>query len=735
MKEFVFIKRRFYLWMLLLSLYLLGGGSTAIAQDVEEYKVSEANKKISTQSSKKFQRRIDSLRLIFNNTELPYRTRINAQMRIVLKSLYKDTRNSLPEVQKYIEISTEYADSSSSLAHAYECMGFYYQKMGEYRSARYFYERKLAFASKNGYQGYYLSARIDLAVLEEKMGNYGKALDAYQEIIPLADSLGKRGPEARARMNAGMLLLLQSDYLLALQHLQKALQLCKEANLDGYMASNNLYLGNLYNAIEEYPTAKNYYIKALRWSDNLNNSATKRLALIQYIRFKKTKGALEEALELSRALVAFEKELAIPNQEAEALYLLADVFHANGMLDSAEYYIQQALDIYRPLQFPEKLYKAYGIAGQIQLQKKAYVKAERFCQKSYELTQSKKDFAQQKDNCFCLYQVYKQKKAFAKALHYHEKFLSFTDKLHDLEKSKSIVKGQLQEKFKYQSYLDSLQNQQQIAALEATHQQKVRQKNRLTSSLAIGIALVLIIALVLGYAFRYNKKQKEKLAELNQLNKQIFSIIAHDFKGPLMALNYLVETLENTPMDEARMQMYLLDIKNQINQTSNVLDTLLNWAKSELQIKLNQKFETDLSLIVEEMQVAFAKKIEEKNIDLHRQFSSPSLVNIHPDLARIVVRNLLSNAIKYSQVGSNIWISFDAQKRILQIRDEGMGMDKEKAQQLFEAPVFSQIGTQQESGFGIGLYITYGLVKKIGGDIQFSTEIDKGTSFFVYLPA
>ncbi len=106
-------------------------------------------------------------------------------------------------------------------------------------------------------------------------------------------------------------------------------------------------------------------------------------------------------------------------------------------------------------------------------------------------------------------------------------------------------------------------------------------------------------------------------------------------------------------------------------------------------------------------------------------------LEIHPDLLRILLRNLINNAIKYSFPGGKIEISYDTASKQLSVRDSGVGMSSETMSQLMKAPIYSKLGTARESGFGIGLYVTAELLRKIGWTLFAESELNHGSVFIV----
>ncbi len=211
--------------------------------------------------------------------------------------------------------------------------------------------------------------------------------------------------------------------------------------------------------------------------------------------------------------------------------------------------------------------------------------------------------------------MYKVKKDEQRALAYLEEYQEVERLVSDKAAMKNILKQQMSSDFKYRQYQDSVQNTTEMAMVELQHERELENRTWLIMFLLIGLGTVAVATLVLWLAFRQNRRQKRDLDRLNQLNKQIFSIISHDFRGPLISMNILVDTLKGAQIDERRMHAYLKDIGNQISQTTNVLDNLLNWARAELQIDLSEKPSTALLQVVDEMREAFETKLVEKKID------------------------------------------------------------------------------------------------------------------------
>jgi signal transduction histidine kinase len=672
-----------------------------------------------------------SNKAIRDDTTLPCKPRLAAQWSLVQRRLYRDTRNSRQELDNYIKLAWEFRDSSAAYGLAQGSLGFYHRKMGNYDSARMAFEEELAFSRQHNHQTYILDARIDLCVLMEDLGQYEEAIVEYEDILDTCLAWGRRHSEARCRLNLGELYTMKGDYSNAFVQLNEALDLCTIYNEHGFMASAYRSLGDLNRSIGNYPVAEEHYVQSLKWADRNNNAIAKRKAVMQLSVLREKQGRLPEAIQLSRSLLAFGVESGLRLELAEDEFHLAELFRKNKMLDSALLHIGNSLSIYAHEKVRSKYYKALGIAGAIHSDLGHVTEAEKYCLASYEMPEAKSDQIQQAANCRCLYDVHKEKGNEALALKYLEEFLDLEHLLSDREAALELVRQQMNLDFKYRQYRDSLAAREQLVHVELENAEALRNRQRLLLTLSIGFALVMLVALVIWRAYRINLRQKNDLDRLNRLNKQIFSIISHDFKGPLTSLRLVSDTLSDTSADAETMRMWLKDIRSEISQTSNLLDSLVNWARAELSINLTDKPQTNITGIASELKQVFEPQLKEKELELELRLPTDALLPIHPELMRILLRNLISNAIKFSRPGGRITLAYDPSYKEIMVRDTGVGMTPEAVSKLLQGPVHSRLGTENESGFGMGLYITSELLRKIGWSVAVTSKLGEGTTVFV----
>ena len=113
------------------------------------------------------------------------------------------------------------------------------------------------------------------------------------------------------------------------------------------------------------------------------------------------------------------------------------------------------------------------------------------------------------------------------------------------------------------------------------------------------------------------------------------------------------------------------------------------------------------------------------------------IVLFDPDIIERILLNLLSNAVKFNKVDGTIYVNLytkDDEIRIT-VRDEGIGIPKEKLSSIFKR--FEQIQTKnkiEKQGSGIGLYLVKSLVTLHGGNIKVESKVNEGSKFIVTIP-
>lgn len=231
------------------------------------------------------------------------------------------------------------------------------------------------------------------------------------------------------------------------------------------------------------------------------------------------------------------------------------------------------------------------------------------------------------------------------------------------------------------------------------------------------------------------------LGEANELKTELLSIAAHDLKNPLnIIINYTKILIElNNNFDEDNLEM-LGHIKNSSEHMLNIIMELLNSTVIEsgkMQLKLNYVDLLEIiSAIIYQSNTLSSNKCQLVEFICNRD--EEYVVTGDTLKLRESIENLVSNAIKYSPNNSKIIIRLERTGRniIFSVKDFGPGLTEDDKKKLFgKFQRLTAIPTGGESSTGLGLYIAKQIIELHNGKIYAESDVGKGSTFFIELPA
>ncbi len=231
------------------------------------------------------------------------------------------------------------------------------------------------------------------------------------------------------------------------------------------------------------------------------------------------------------------------------------------------------------------------------------------------------------------------------------------------------------------------------------------------------------------------KEQRLELEKLNVLKDRLFSIIAHDLRGPLHNLQEVLSLIHANVLSDEEKEYLLVELSRSVDQSVGLMENLLSWASSQQKGEKLKPEGFRINELVEEVLNSIKALVEKKDLNLKFGLEEDLKVLADREMIRIVLRNLIGNAIKFSHKGGTISIkSQQDDGLIISISDEGVGMPPEVLKQLFSIDLQSRKGTLKEEGSGLGLILCKDFIDKNSGHLKVESEEGQGSTFSFTLP-
>lgn len=234
-----------------------------------------------------------------------------------------------------------------------------------------------------------------------------------------------------------------------------------------------------------------------------------------------------------------------------------------------------------------------------------------------------------------------------------------------------------------------------------------------------------------------SQRQAEELQKLNQLKDRIFSIMAHDLRGPLLNLAEVLKMTSDDTISAEEFKDLSPTLTKDISYTTDLLENILHWSRSQLKGYGINKELFDLKKLISSEVSYHLKAASVKKIKIVQQLTDDLVAYADLLMMQIVIRNLIINAIKFCHENCQINITasyINAEYIGLQIQDNGVGIAIENIQKIFKGENFSSRGTQNEKGTGIGLMVCWDFMERNEGSITIESELGTGTLFNLQIP-
>jgi protein-histidine pros-kinase len=227
---------------------------------------------------------------------------------------------------------------------------------------------------------------------------------------------------------------------------------------------------------------------------------------------------------------------------------------------------------------------------------------------------------------------------------------------------------------------------------------------------------------------------RQEAERANKANSAFLAAASHDLRQPVQALSLLNGALRRTVKDERALEM----IDNQeysLIAMTNLLNSLLDISRLDAGAVSPELEDFPITRLIDRLSDEFARQAQHVGLDFASS-SCATVINCDPNLLAEIIQNFVSNAIRYTEKGG---VRLDCSERdgfcVITVTDTGIGIEPDQLDEIFREFHQCKVPGASKEGFGLGLAIVKRLSDLLGLTINVTSEIGKGSSFGVSIPA
>jgi len=630
-----------------------------------------------------------------------------------------------------------------------------------------------------------------LGVVNYYRSDFEKAIQHYQNSLTIFEMLNDQEGISKNYNNIAIIYDLQARKEDALDYYLRSLEINRDIGFDKGIAYNLLNIGIIYQGLGRTAQALDSYMESLKSNQKRGDLVGVSLCLNNIATLYTDIGEAEQSIEYNRKALEIRKEIDDLFGMASSYYNIALGHKTLNHPDSAKIYFDKAMDvalqvgddrtqagvltglaemhmqtdqinkgienldaayaIYNRINETEKIAHLLSRYGKAELKRNNPEAAREYILEGMLLAEQMNNIRLKRNLTKLMARYYEKSGDNKNALEYYKRFIVFNDSIdNERMRDRSLKLDAEYEFMKKENQMLLKQQEQEIIS-------KNKMKRLLTLSVfALIIVLILIILLYVISSSREKMKkaleelksknieiasQKDILAQqaaelekADQIRNKLFSIIAHDLRGPL---SYASNALEYAMgRDHEYLNRTLPVIKDNIGGIHEMMENLLQWAKIKMKKESMKSVPVDIYKATSKVMIVLAGQASKKNIEIHNQIAKNLLVEADPEMVEIVIRNLLTNGVKFSYQDSQIIVCSEIKDHfaIISVSDSGVGMVEKDLQRIFNGENFHKQGTLGEKGTGLGLSLVRELLHNFHGKLWADSSQEEGTKFYFSLP-
>lgn len=583
-------------------------------------------------------------------------------------------------------------------------------------------------------------AHYYLGLLNHKNGELQFALDEYL----LAQGLGI-SPEFQARLfdRIGVIYYEFGNYNHSIEwHLQSLELSKKQENAFALGASYN-NIGLVYDDLGDYDKALDYY--GLASNTYISGEDDPQIAAI----FNNIGSAYFMKELYDSSLIYYQKSYQLREKNGigynSSLNNLGLIYTTMNMPDSATYYLLRGVENNRKSNNLRGLTLSLNSLGELYADQEENVRALESWKEAYDLS-VQSDFLNAQSSILAnLANLEENLNHNKSALQYLKLKIEVDKALSKDEKLKQIERAITRQKLENQRVF----HLQELEASKTQFEGKIFQSNLQRNILLfLGITLLVLVIILYSVLMKSRRKshkievnnaiinaQNKRLNKLNITKENMFSIIAHDLRSPLVSLKSYLKlqqdsAFENDP-DEQQEQSKRMN--HSLDNVLELMDNLLAWSSgSRERIRMNLG-KMHLFPVVSENIRLMDVAIQAKELSIELNVDSDVQIIADKNMMSTVIRNVLNNAVKFSPIGGIIRIQHQLKGdyHCINVIDQGPGVSLKNQERLFVPG--EQLKKSEESGSGLGLIICHDFLERHNGSISY-INTTRGANFEIQIP-
>lgn len=227
-------------------------------------------------------------------------------------------------------------------------------------------------------------------------------------------------------------------------------------------------------------------------------------------------------------------------------------------------------------------------------------------------------------------------------------------------------------------------------------------------------------------------KMAQELEGMETFRTDFIANVSHELKTPLAVIQNYATMIQDPDIEDERKLEYAKIITEASRRLSSLITNILKLSKLENQQIFPNAKEYDLSEQICACLIGYESVWEKKNIDIDTDIDDSVTITADEELMSMVWNNLFSNAFKFTPENGKVSVSVkqDDNKVTVNVSDTGCGMSDDVKSHIFEK-FYQGDKSHSVQGNGLGLALVKKVIDIAGGEINVSSEIEKGSIFSV----